>query len=184
MVPFSLRVLQAELPGYLGNVAMSIDLLYTLLHYCRTEREALRLQQSAPHHSTPLLTNATSPSPPLISLSPQPTASPNNFTETLLLSALPSASDTQLAPAPTIDALAPLRDQNTITDDSWSAREVRVVCAICSRLLQQRDFIQALQLINELLLHRANDAALWSVLGRIHLQVRSPYVHTYPQILS
>ena len=170
VIPFTLRLLQAELPGYLGNVGLSIDYLYALLNYCRNEREALR-QANAAAAAIPSSTalSGPSPSPPLVSVSPLP-SSPSPLSETLLLSALPAATDvSQVTPGG--DALSPLRDSTEVTDDSWAGLEVRVVTSICNRLLQQKDFIQASQLVNELLVTRANDAALWAVLGRVHLQV-------------
>lgn len=36
-VPFSLRILQAELPSYQGNVTFTIDSLYNLLNMCQDE---------------------------------------------------------------------------------------------------------------------------------------------------
>jgi len=144
MVPFSLRVIKAELPYYL-KAAVSLDPLYELLSLCR--KEISHFSTNEKREKTILFKNIDLAD----SLSPLPAPS---------TSFLFSILDSEEVFSRTYEE----------TLSIWIEREIRIIYIIATHLIQEKEFPSAILLLQEILQKNPNDPVLLSSLGRINLQ--------------
>eukprot|EP01102_Stenamoeba_stenopodia_P012210 TRINITY_DN3825_c0_g1_i1.p1 TRINITY_DN3825_c0_g1~~TRINITY_DN3825_c0_g1_i1.p1 ORF type:complete len:509 (-),score=78.33 TRINITY_DN3825_c0_g1_i1:192-1718(-) len=146
-MPFSMRVFQAELPALAGNVNLSMDLLHNLLLFCRKEIEKL-----APNHiESPVGLNSR---------------------ELDRLFNVPLTPETRklvdmTTPDDVVHIMAPINNDLSM----WRARENRVLFSIATRLIQQKEFVLAVVMIEDAIARYPDDPVLVSSLGRLHLQL-------------
>jgi len=149
MVPFSLLVLRAEMPSFVGSsdgLARSLDALFGLLECCRTQ-----LSQLATNAPTSAASAASS--------------EPSTLNKADL-DALSALTVSQQVPS----ALSFINDLDQDVAQTWRGREVRILFSISTRYLQNGDYASALNILSSLLPLYPRDIILLSTIGRLLLQ--------------
>eukprot|EP01112_Ceratiomyxa_fruticulosa_P018012 TRINITY_DN5706_c0_g1_i1.p1 TRINITY_DN5706_c0_g1~~TRINITY_DN5706_c0_g1_i1.p1 ORF type:complete len:532 (-),score=93.83 TRINITY_DN5706_c0_g1_i1:70-1665(-) len=134
MVPFSMRVLKAELT-YILSTDQSLDPLYNLLSMCRREIE--RLKSEYPETS---------------GVSDQ-TPGQNTFSTNIAIEEFNSS------------------DVVGGGIGVWYRREARLMFQIATYLMQQKEYLLAIAIVEEIATKYPKDAIIFSCLGRMHLQM-------------
>ncbi|KAJ7531375.1 hypothetical protein O6H91_14G041800 [Diphasiastrum complanatum] len=158
MVPFSLKWLHAELPHRLGMTTATIDRLYSLLDFCsrRYDDVQAKLESAsmifASDPVSVLLTGLTDGTTDSLPVAPQPLHDDFHSNERAVDSPKqPSALQTLLG--------------------RWKRRREIVLFSILNHHLSQREFMVALNLLNQLLESKPSDPILWSKFGYVQLQL-------------
>lgn len=149
MVPFSMRILKAQLPYFLRS-DLSLDPLYSLLAQCRQEVQRRSSTESASSPSSLLDSNSANSVSPLVGAS-----------------GAPAHSQAPSADIIAADLLEPPKE----TLDVWLLRESRMMFIIATRLLQEKEYPLAILLLQELIQKHPEDSVLLSSLGRVYLQM-------------
>eukprot|EP01132_Coremiostelium_polycephalum_P006077 gene6077-7571_t len=192
MVPFSMRIIKAELACHLGLEKYQLDALYALLTICK--REILNLEQKSKQNQ------------PSSSQQQQQSQQQqdDNKNQNIFLSQLETTSSTLLltpTASPSIQSvnsqqssteplpLSPIttdeifegssnnNGQTTANDDLnelmiWKLRERRITFSIVTFIIQKnRDFLLAIKILEDLVQRQQADYWILSALGRIHLQM-------------
>eukprot|EP01133_Synstelium_polycarpum_P007487 gene7487-8759_t len=177
MVPFSMRVIKAELACHLGVEKYQLDALYALLSICK--REIQNLEAAATTSQQKGFDASKSPLSDQQIFLAQVDAATN--TSLLTPSGSPAINATSGTP-PQVSALQ-LSINNDIGDifenssnglAVWRLRERRIVFSIVTFLIQKnRDYLLAIKILEDLILQQQADYWILSALGRIHLQMGS-----------
>ncbi|XP_024356584.1 uncharacterized protein [Physcomitrium patens] len=172
MVPFALRWMHAELPHRNGQIATTIERLYALLDFCNSRVESLR----------PSDAGSDKPPPPLVHTATDFSTNGNGD--------IASGDDNAL-----IERVNP--EEGTLTEEvgtsgeeedfgeftasdsavtgnlllTWMRRKEAVLFALVGHHLFQKQYIVALQWLNELLASSSTDADLLSRVGYVQLQL-------------
>lgn len=146
MVPFSLYLLKTELPYYLKQ-SSSLDPLYEILDLCRKEISHLSSQKDK-FDSVQL----------------------HNFQlEDSLTSLTPTSTPSFTRKNETIKELFMTPYESTL--EKWIQRENQVILTIVTRLLQEKSYLIAIQLLLEYSQKYPQNYNILSSLARVHLQV-------------
>ncbi|KAL6074624.1 hypothetical protein QOT17_004020 [Balamuthia mandrillaris] len=195
MVPFSLRILNAELPSFAGNVMASLDMLYGLLAYCRNqirlvsgEEEAneLAAKKQELEVAAKEKTDANKGEAKNleeedkvnevgteIDLSVSVDLNPEDL-QGLLVDSSNGGEKNVLFSSTTLNRAPSLifsTEENEPSDKLrlWRRREVRIQFSIATRLVQKKDYMAAIAVLHEMVEQHPQDAVLLSALGRVHL---------------
>jgi hypothetical protein len=165
MVPFTLRVIKAELPFFLKNASGTpgLDQLYELLDLCRKEISILKSNEKKLKH-------ALKPKPELVeNLTPIPYLSSFNRSYGSLTVTVEDifAGEYEGNEFITVALLMWLLDLLSL----WQDRENRLIFAIATHLVQEKEYPLAIILLQETLQKNPNDVTLLSSLARVFLQV-------------
>jgi trafficking protein particle complex subunit 12 len=155
-VPFSLRLIKAELPSFFGNVAHSIDALYALLELVRRRVDEARAAEQLDADES-----ASGALRPLDSL--------YHARPTLIGSASGSASPASVASALADFSLEPREEPKSLR--AWLLRENRVLFSVATRLCMQREFPVAAVVLEQVRRRYPEHAVLLSSIGRVRLQI-------------
>ncbi|EGG24007.1 hypothetical protein DFA_06145 [Cavenderia fasciculata] len=182
MVPFSMRVIKAELACHLGLEKYQLDALYALLSTCK--REILNLEQQEFNRQNNGFGGGNSMmgsslDQQQIFLSQVDAATTSLLTPTTtspITGQTPSSSpptSSQLHLSVHVDELFENQDQtNTNGLITWRLRERRIVFSIVTFIIQKnKDYLLAVKIIEDLIQRQQADQWTLSALGRIHLQM-------------
>ncbi|EFA82241.1 hypothetical protein PPL_04664 [Heterostelium album PN500] len=203
MVPFSLRIIKAELACHLGVEKYQLDALYALLAICKREitnleQQQLQLQQQQQQQqhmtASTIATAATtadteqqhtlSPEQQSIYLS-QLDGLTASTTSTSLLTPTLSPTLHASSSSPNINSLmlnGGIPSESEVFENSndnnavsiWRLRERRIIFSIITFIIQKnKDYLLAIKILEDLIHRQQADQWILSALGRIHLQMGS-----------
>jgi len=171
MVPFALRWMRAELPHRTGQTATTMEQLYALFAFCSSRIEALEAADAG--HKDPLV------SPVLIDTTDL--SDKDNTLADAEENVAPSQELSEETPAEEVGTSGEEEDfgefiasETTLAGKmllTWRKRREEVVYALVGHHLYQKQFIVALQWLNQLLARSPTDAELLSKVGYVQLQL-------------
>lgn len=169
MVPFALRWMHAELPHRNGQTATTIERLYALLDFCNSRVESLQsIGSDIEDSSLPLGQAVTdSPSNEDVDMAQDAPAEREDPGEETLVEEVGTTEEEEdfgefIASDTTIKGKLVL---------TWMKRKDTVVYALVGHHLFQKQYIVALQWMNQLLARSPTDADLLSKVGYVQLQL-------------
>ncbi|KAG0565064.1 hypothetical protein KC19_8G160700 [Ceratodon purpureus] len=170
MVPFALRWMHAELPHRNGQTATTIERLYALLDYCNSRVESLQaIEAGSQKSSLPLVDagmDSSSNEDAMARGGEEAPAEREAPGEETLTEEVDTTGEEDFGEF--------IASDTTITGKllpTWMRRKESIVYALVGHHLFQKQYIVALQWMNQLLARSPTDADLLSKVGYVQLQL-------------